>query len=633
LVRKHQDDIQEISMAMLRSQIPAPPLLIGMHTDPGRSGKNNEDALDTFVVEWQENTTKIHQVYVAVVADGIGGHNAGERASRIAVERIRQVMTKERIMPIPQRLETALLAANQDIFTASQYDNSLRGMGTTVVAAAIVNSTLYVVHAGDSRAYLIRNGTIYPLTIDHTWAQEAIEAGRLTPEMARLHPNRHVIKRFLGIDKKIDIDHTIIDIKALSKNFDPYAIHSKTDHLTLLPGDRILLCSDGLNDELTDEEILSVAQKGLPQKASEQLVAMANAKGGRDNISVILLELPRSQSPIADFNKVYLIIALAALVVAISGGIGIGYILRRPEMQVPVAMLPSPASTATASPSTPTLISPAGSMTTLKTPGAADTSTQPPPVPDNERPSPDIPPTSTPVSIPNRLSPSPSPTIPAGNGRETNRSTPTPTVEAQAFDLWLRLVSPNPGDSGSGILTFQWEYAAGSLPPGYGIELLFWPRNGDPIKDGIALWPSPVTGNITKITVDLTSLLPGEYQWGSVLVQLSPYKRLRLVSESRLFYRVEQPSIAPPRATTPTPTQPTPTPTQPTPTPTPTPTQPTPTPTPTQPTPTPTPTQPTPTPTPTQPTPTQPTPTQPTQPTPTPTPEPPTPTPTPTQPA
>ncbi len=272
-------------------------LIIGKATDPGRTGKNNEDSFDLFEADLQDDL-RLRTVQVAVVADGIGGNNAGEVASRIAVEKIRSVMRSLSTVPIPERMEQAIQLANQEVYNAAQNSASMRGMGSTVVMAALADDVLYVVHVGDSRAYLVRNSTALRLTLDHTWAQEAIDHGILTPEAARVHPNRNVIKRYVGVDEAIAIDPKMIDIGQAPEDVEGAGRWPMVDQMKLLPGDTVLLCSDGLTDELTDDELQAAVRKYETQAAADQLVAMANAHGGRDNITVVLLRVPGGSAPV-----------------------------------------------------------------------------------------------------------------------------------------------------------------------------------------------------------------------------------------------------------------------------------------------------------------------------------------------
>jgi protein phosphatase len=231
---------------------------------------------------------------VALIADGIGGSVSGELASQMAVDTFVEHFREGINENIHDRLESAIHDTNRAIFTAGLEKPEIKGMGTTIVAAAIVDDYLYIAHAGDSRAYLIRNGQIYLLTLDHSWVQEAIDAGYLTVEKAERHPNRNVIKRFLGPNERVEVDHRIIDVENRTHDvrIPQYRRNAEDDRLQLLPGDTLLLCSDGLNDAIPDLEILHIVQRHRPQQAVKELIRAANAAGGPDNISVLLLQHP-----------------------------------------------------------------------------------------------------------------------------------------------------------------------------------------------------------------------------------------------------------------------------------------------------------------------------------------------------
>jgi protein phosphatase len=170
-------------------------------------------------------------------------------------------------------------------------------MSTTVAMAAIVDNRLYTAYVGDSRIYLLRDGRLRQISIDHTWAQEAIEAGLLTREQAKTHPNRNVIKRHLGGKLQIEVDHRL----ALVPGQPAEEAHANQG-MSLNPGDTILICSDGLTDMISDEsahESLTNHFQDLPTATSE-LIDKANRAGGRDNISVVLLQVPGKDSlPVA----------------------------------------------------------------------------------------------------------------------------------------------------------------------------------------------------------------------------------------------------------------------------------------------------------------------------------------------
>jgi serine/threonine protein phosphatase PrpC len=242
-------------------------------THVGRQRQHNEDS---YLVEGEAR--------LFLVADGMGGHAAGEIASRIAVDSISEfiVHTKEDDGTWPHaydehytrttnRLMAALRMANTRVLEAMRKDAKLRGMGTTVVACMAGDGKISVAHVGDSRAYMIRNGKISRITNDHSWVYEQVQAGMLTEAEAEKHPLRNVITRALG--------------GALSVNPDASEIDSR-------PGDVYLLCSDGLTGMVPEEEILKLVTENADdlEKACQQLIDTANARGGLDNVTAILVK-------------------------------------------------------------------------------------------------------------------------------------------------------------------------------------------------------------------------------------------------------------------------------------------------------------------------------------------------------
>lgn len=231
----------------------------GAYTDTGMVRQQNEDS---FAAE--EN--------LFVVADGMGGHNAGEVASALAVTTVMGggrmgINTMEEFRDLVQRANTA-------IYTASLDDSSQRGMGTTITAMSIVQGVeprVLVANVGDSRTYLLRNGVLSRMSVDHSYVQELVNEGIITPEEARVHPRRNIVTRALGIDRTVAVD-----------------VFSHT----VRTGDRVVLCSDGLVDEVADAEILKVlGQHTDPQETAEALVMVANANGGRDNTTVVVVDI------------------------------------------------------------------------------------------------------------------------------------------------------------------------------------------------------------------------------------------------------------------------------------------------------------------------------------------------------
>lgn len=206
-----------------------------------------------------------------IVADGMGGHNAGEVASAIAVREIPRLVGKgfEIHGGVFDIVEQALYEANNVIWMSSEQVPAWRGMGTTVVVLLLVANHAWVGHVGDSRAYLIRSNQILQLTEDHSLVAQWVAANRITPEEARFHPMRNIVSMALGTRG---------------------SIRPAIAHHLVQEGDYILLCSDGLTEMLSDSEILEIVDTAhSPEHACQELIDHANAKGGRDNITAIVV--------------------------------------------------------------------------------------------------------------------------------------------------------------------------------------------------------------------------------------------------------------------------------------------------------------------------------------------------------
>ena len=236
-------------------------------TDPGRLRSQNEDAL-----------IALPGCGLAVLADGMGGYNAGEVASGMTVTLLASELEKDLRERAPQSAETAeaclrehIAEANAAVYRASECQPQYQGMGTTLVAALFYDNRVMVAHVGDSRCYRWREGDLMAITRDHSFLQDQIDSGLITAEQARHSTNRNLVTRAIGIDATVDPE-----------------IH---EHL-VLPGDVYLLCSDGLNDMIEDAVIARALSAGdnLASMA-DRLVGLANDAGGQDNISVILVRV------------------------------------------------------------------------------------------------------------------------------------------------------------------------------------------------------------------------------------------------------------------------------------------------------------------------------------------------------
>lgn len=233
-------------------------------TDKGKVRNINQDAYASNVLSGG--------AAFAVICDGMGGASAGDIASKTAVEIISQyvlngynkAMTSDDIIRL---LDNAIVSANIEVYSLSQKDESLNGMGTTVVAAVVTESLAVICNIGDSRAYVV-NDDLKQITRDHSVVQTLVESGKLSPEEARVHPEKNVITRALGVEENILTDSYCIEI---SEN------------------DKILLCTDGLSNYATTESILRIINNNALDKITDLLINEANLGGGRDNITAAVI--------------------------------------------------------------------------------------------------------------------------------------------------------------------------------------------------------------------------------------------------------------------------------------------------------------------------------------------------------
>lgn len=255
-------------------------------SDPGSQGRINEDSyqISSFTISEDDETP----VLLAVIADGIGGHKAGEVASKIAVATITSSIAESDGSDPIWILKSALLEANHSITIESEEDDARQGMGSTVVCALIIDQALYIATLGDSRIYLIRDRVVQQLNIDHTWVQEAVDSGVISQEEARNHPRRHLIRSYLGSSDPIQPD-----LRLYLSPTENQEQAKANQGLPLVPGDQILLCTDGLTDLVSDEEILEILESGGDlDDLLKKLVDLANLRGGHDNITIILVQEP-----------------------------------------------------------------------------------------------------------------------------------------------------------------------------------------------------------------------------------------------------------------------------------------------------------------------------------------------------
>jgi serine/threonine protein phosphatase PrpC len=259
-------------------------LSVAAFSHAGLSGKKNEDRYATafYAGEAQQ------PILFAVISDGIGGHRAGEVAAELAVNYIVQKVSESDGRRPLEIMQAAIHSASQAIASRSATHANQAGMGATCACVWVAGDELYTAHVGDSRIYLVREGKIQRITVDHTWVQEALENGIITPDEVRDHPNVHVLRRHLGSLELPEVDFRM----RLNAGEDDQQTRDNQG-LHLQPGDVLLLCTDGLTDLVWDDEIGRLITTGKTLKtAAEDLAAQANERGGHDNVTVILIRVP-----------------------------------------------------------------------------------------------------------------------------------------------------------------------------------------------------------------------------------------------------------------------------------------------------------------------------------------------------
>jgi serine/threonine protein phosphatase PrpC len=236
-------------------------------TDVGKKRDHNED---NFLVR--------EDVGLFAVADGMGGHQAGERASRMALDTLAGELKMPEVAPgtapdrddVLSRLREATQAAGAAIFDAAQADPGLQGMGTTLTTLWFHGGRAYLAHVGDSRAYLFRDGRAQQLSDDHSWVSEQVRAGMMTEEEARESKFRHIITRSVGFEREVMVDGAAIPVQ---------------------PGDCYLICSDGLSNYVEGDELARILTSRFYREVPRLLVELANDRGGDDNITVVLVHV------------------------------------------------------------------------------------------------------------------------------------------------------------------------------------------------------------------------------------------------------------------------------------------------------------------------------------------------------
>jgi len=560
----------------------------------GVRGKKNEDSWAYFAIDpIQGAGQSADKTHILIVADGVTGQAGGEQASKIAIEAMQRHLNKPNNQSLPTRLEDALALANQEILNKAQENPDWGRMSTTVVLAALVGDRLYIAHVGDSRAYLVRDGVAFLLTLDHTWVQEAIDGNRLSQEDAKTHPNRHTILRYLGINRRVESDlQMLIPGQKDQRTSTP---------LALLPGDAILVCSDGLSDKVRAQEFAEIVTKHSrnPKTAVQKMIGQALQRQEADNITAVLAALPAENSGMFGAAKgwfanrllvtilIILVISVFALTLRGFGGGSlsttggsvqeVATINREgnPATQTTVgganppsvAAVPNPTATGTDT-STPIPMEEGSSM---NDPAATPTPTDTAPPISTFTPTPIVDQSGTPDSASAALGVTVTSTrVPPATPTATNTATatsrpgpvntpiqlrtPTSLVASTAPDLdniQVKLIAPVDGFNVPDRVTFQWQISppATTLPAELCYEVQLRPKG---LASGLDPFGGFGVGGSTRGTqvednLQSNTLVSSntDYEWAVFLVNCPPnYNSIKVISEVRVL---KSPGSAPNR--------------------------------------------------------------------------------------
>ncbi|QBD79783.1 Stp1/IreP family PP2C-type Ser/Thr phosphatase [Ktedonosporobacter rubrisoli] len=248
-------------------------LEIAQQTDIGRKRANNEDNMLSVVP--QDTAVRTTKGALFVVADGMGGHDRGELASKLTVEEVNTAYYQSLEDDITVALTQAVKRANFRVYQGAQSIGLQQGkIGSTCIAAVVRGNTAYIANVGDSRAYIVRGGQIRQISRDHSWVAEQVLAGILTPEQARTHPRSNVITRSIGTEPDVTVDTFVEEVQN---------------------GDILILCTDGLSSLISDQEIKAIVEPYDSHASVEQLIKLANERGGPDNITAIVTKVSKGE--------------------------------------------------------------------------------------------------------------------------------------------------------------------------------------------------------------------------------------------------------------------------------------------------------------------------------------------------
>ncbi|MCE1254297.1 MAG: protein phosphatase 2C domain-containing protein [Anaerolineae bacterium] len=299
-------------------------LPVTAQTHEGMRGKNNEDRFAVASFQMGPSYGGL-PVMLAVVSDGVGGHRAGEVASEMAVNMVSNSVGQSDGSTPLKTLEHAIWQASNQIVALGQTNADFEGMGATIACVMVVGHRLYTATVGDSRIYLLRNGLARQISIDHTWIQEALDAGLIDPGEVAGHPNSHVIRRYLGSPRPPEVDFRM---RLENNESDAHALTNQG--MQLKAGDRLVICTDGLSDLVSAPEIFETFNKKPLESAAATLVDLANSRGGHDNITIVALDVPNSASRLEHLltpRNISLVLIGLLIAIALIAAIAVGWLI------------------------------------------------------------------------------------------------------------------------------------------------------------------------------------------------------------------------------------------------------------------------------------------------------------------
>ena len=483
-------------------------------THPGKARDHNEDAVRGTPLDFP---AAVQRGFLFIVADGMGGHNAGEIASSESVARVYQRYYEDSDPDIHRSLENAMRRTSAELFNQAQTYPQQHGMGTTFTAAVIKDTRASVAHVGDSRLYLIRNGQPEQLTQDHSWVEEQVRAGVLTRVQAETHPQRNVITRALATMPDVKVEHYERELQ---------------------PGDALVLCSDGLNTEVGDAQIAALAIKAVSaEEAVMRLIQLANDNGGEDNVSVIVIRLSdgAAAAPATATNTTGRKSLILPVILGVAGLVLLAALAAVLLGQRPVQESGGAQAAKTATPAAPVAV-PSVTLAVTPIPTSAELRNGSTPSSAAEAAAPTV--TLAPIK------PSETP-LPTRVVSKTATAQPTtPIITANVVAVPPSLVAPVDGVTAGGDVTFQWQ-PGGPLPVGARYEIVMWNKNDEPdTAKGIAAPTDEVSLTVNIDNVCENQKTGPEVRWTVLVVNPGTnqgYQWLTTPSQSTQYRLICQP--------------------------------------------------------------------------------------------